>query len=157
MGNLYSNIADRNITRNWQVFIKFPCSQHYVKSIQIRSFSGPYFPVFSPNTGKYGPEKLSIWTLLTQWKLILYVIEKKEERFRLYLLLYFSLFVTIALKSNVVNFCISALLVFFKNLAVIQLSWSHFWHQFSMKVLFFFVRVQEIIYDLNFAQKRNKL
>ena len=22
-------------------------------------FSGPYFPVFSPNTGKYGPEKTS--------------------------------------------------------------------------------------------------
>ena len=21
------------------------------------AFSGPYFPVFSPNTGKYGPEK----------------------------------------------------------------------------------------------------
>ena len=30
---------------------------HFVKSVQIRSFSGPYFPVFSPNTGKYGPEK----------------------------------------------------------------------------------------------------
>ena len=32
---------------------------HCVKSVQIRSFSGPYFPisVFSPNTGKYGPEK----------------------------------------------------------------------------------------------------
>ena len=30
---------------------------HCVKSVQIRSyFSGPYFPVFSPNTGKYGPE-----------------------------------------------------------------------------------------------------
>ena len=29
-------------------------------------FSGPYFPVFSPNTGKYGPEKLRIWTLSTQ-------------------------------------------------------------------------------------------
>ena len=28
-----------------------------VKSVQIRSFSGPYFPVFSPNTGKRGPEK----------------------------------------------------------------------------------------------------
>ena len=37
-----------------------------MKSVQIRSFSGPYFPVFglntetygvSPNTGKYGPEK----------------------------------------------------------------------------------------------------
>ena len=28
-----------------------------VKSVQIRSFSGPYFPVFSPNTGKYRLEK----------------------------------------------------------------------------------------------------
>ena len=26
--------------------------------MQIRSFSGPYFPVFSPNTGKFGPEKI---------------------------------------------------------------------------------------------------
>ena len=25
-------------------------SQHCVKSVRIRSFSGPYFPVFSPNT-----------------------------------------------------------------------------------------------------------
>ena len=31
--------------------------QHrYVKSVQIRSISGPYFPVFKQNTGKYGPE-----------------------------------------------------------------------------------------------------
>ena len=40
---------------------------HCVKSAQIRSFSGPYFPaytrdteylsVFSPNKGKHGPEK----------------------------------------------------------------------------------------------------
>ena len=30
---------------------------HCVKSVQIRSFFGPYFLVFSPNTGKYGPEK----------------------------------------------------------------------------------------------------
>ena len=28
-----------------------------MKSFQIRSFSGPYFPVFNPNPGKYGPEK----------------------------------------------------------------------------------------------------
>ena len=28
-----------------------------MKSVQIRSFYGPYFTVFSPNTGKYGPEK----------------------------------------------------------------------------------------------------
>ena len=29
-------------------------------------FSGPYFPVFSPNTGKCGPGKTRIWTLFTQ-------------------------------------------------------------------------------------------
>ena len=28
-----------------------------VKSVQIRSFFCPYFPVFRLNTGKYGPEK----------------------------------------------------------------------------------------------------
>ena len=31
--------------------------KHCVESVQIRSFSGPYFPVFGLNTGKYGPEK----------------------------------------------------------------------------------------------------
>ena len=28
-----------------------------MKSVQIGVFPGPYFPVFSRNTGKYGPEK----------------------------------------------------------------------------------------------------
>ena len=28
--------------------------------------SGPYFPVFSPNTRKYGPEKIRIWTHFMQ-------------------------------------------------------------------------------------------
>ena len=27
-----------------------------------------YLSVFSPNAGKYGPQKLSIWTLFTQWQ-----------------------------------------------------------------------------------------
>ena len=31
-------------------------------------FSGPFFPVFSTNKGKYGPEKLRIWTLFTHCK-----------------------------------------------------------------------------------------
>ena len=41
-----------------------------VKSVRFRNFSGPYFPefglnnpylsLFSPNSGKYGPEKLQI-------------------------------------------------------------------------------------------------
>ena len=40
--------------------------QNCVKIAQIQSFSGPYFPIFSPNTGKYGPEKPRIWTLFAQ-------------------------------------------------------------------------------------------
>ena len=28
-----------------------------MKSVQIRSFSGPFFSVFGLNIGKYGPEK----------------------------------------------------------------------------------------------------
>ena len=39
---------------------------HCVKIVRIRSFSGPHFPAFSPNAGKYGPEKLRIQTLFTQ-------------------------------------------------------------------------------------------
>ena len=39
---------------------------HCVKSVEIRSFSSPYFPVFSPNTGKYRREKLHIGTLFAQ-------------------------------------------------------------------------------------------
>ena len=27
-----------------------------VKSVHTQSYSGPYFPVFSPNAGEYGPE-----------------------------------------------------------------------------------------------------
>ena len=37
-----------------------------MKSVRIWSFSGPYLSVFSPNAGKYGPEKLLIWTRFTQ-------------------------------------------------------------------------------------------
>ena len=48
-----------------------------MKSVRIRSYSGPYFPpfglnteryaVFSPNAGKCGLEELRIWALFTQW------------------------------------------------------------------------------------------
>ena len=48
-----------------------------VKSVRIRSFSGPCFPAFglntsissafSPNAEKYRPEKLRIWILFTQY------------------------------------------------------------------------------------------
>ena len=47
----------------WKVLIflgkvtRLSLHRQCVKSVQIRSFSGPHFPVFSPNTGKYGPEK----------------------------------------------------------------------------------------------------
>ena len=57
-----------------------------MNSVRIRSFSAPYFPafrlnteryeisVFSPNAGKYGPEKLRIPTLFTQWKNIVRIL-----------------------------------------------------------------------------------
>ena len=35
----------------------FLVNYHCVKRVQMLSFSGPYFPVFGLNTGKYGPEK----------------------------------------------------------------------------------------------------
>ena len=50
-------------------------NSHYVKRVRIWSFSGSHFPafglnrdtpflsIFSPNAGKYGPEKLQIRTL----------------------------------------------------------------------------------------------
>ena len=36
-----------------------------VKSVRIRSFSGPYFPTIGPNAAKYRPEKLLIHTLFS--------------------------------------------------------------------------------------------
>ena len=47
---------------------------HCVKSVHIQSFSSLYFPafrlfVFSPNVGKYEPEKLIIRTRFMQWLL----------------------------------------------------------------------------------------
>ena len=30
--------------------------QHFVKGVRIPGYSGPYFPAFSPNAVKYGPE-----------------------------------------------------------------------------------------------------
>ena len=35
-------------------------------------YSEFFWSVFSPNAGKYGPEKLRIWTLFTQWELLRY-------------------------------------------------------------------------------------
>ena len=40
------------LTKNL-VSSKYYCFMHYVKSVRIRSFSGPYFPAFEVNTEKY--------------------------------------------------------------------------------------------------------
>ena len=55
---------------------------HCRKSIHTQSFSVPCFPVFSPNTGKYGPEKLRIWTLFTNVSFILEVLLDSEYAFK---------------------------------------------------------------------------
>ena len=48
-------------------------NKNCVKSVSIRSYSGPHFPVFSPNEGKSGPQKLQIRRLFTQWKRYLFL------------------------------------------------------------------------------------
>ena len=56
---------------------------HCVKSVQIRRFSGPYFFIFSPNKGKYRPEKTSYLDIFQdEW------VKMSLRRFVLYLLLY---------------------------------------------------------------------
>ena len=65
------------------LFLKFLIHiSHFVKSVLIRSFSGPYFLAFVPNTGKYsaylsvfnpnvgkgGPQILLIQALFEQWQ-----------------------------------------------------------------------------------------
>ena len=51
------------LTLNWMRQCFF---QHCVVSVQIWSFFWSVFLVFSPNTGKCGPEKFCIWTFFTQ-------------------------------------------------------------------------------------------
>ena len=43
--------------------------------------SGPYFPVFSPNMGKHGPEKLRIWKLLRQFQLKFIETPHRKHRY----------------------------------------------------------------------------
>ena len=55
--------------KKWKMFIMLDA--HYVKSVRIRSYSGPYFPAFGLNTERYGVslriqfECGTIWTRLT--------------------------------------------------------------------------------------------
>ena len=66
--------------QHWSIFtaifktaINFICQIHCVKSVRIRSFSGPHFPhldlkkgIIRTLAGKYVQEKLPIRTLFTQ-------------------------------------------------------------------------------------------
>ena len=71
--------AERNWVNSKNFYCRYRVHFHCLKSVRILSFSGPYFPtfglkterygvslLFSPNAGKYGPEKLRIRTLFTQ-------------------------------------------------------------------------------------------
>ena len=40
---------DESQTSLRRIIVKYS-SVHYVKSVRIRSFTGPYFPAFRPNT-----------------------------------------------------------------------------------------------------------
>ena len=53
----------KGVFRHCQTSAQSFCIYHCVKDVRILSFSGPYFPIFSPNAGKYGPEKIRLRTL----------------------------------------------------------------------------------------------
>ena len=67
---------------NWSFYIAWKVSKYGV-------FSDPYFPVFglntkylsvfSPNTGKYGPEKIRIWTLFTQFYIKFFFLDLQKN------------------------------------------------------------------------------
>ena len=65
---MITNQLKERMIQGWLLYVinKVITELHCVKSVQIWSLSGPYFPVFSPNMGKYRPEKLCIWTLFAQ-------------------------------------------------------------------------------------------
>ena len=73
------NVAEVNENPTSLSFLLKKKKKHYVKIVQIQSFFGPHFPAFGLKTvicgvnlriqskmGKYGPEKLRIWTIFTQ-------------------------------------------------------------------------------------------
>ena len=77
------------------VQVNFPihCSFHCVKSVQIRNFSGPYFPAFGLNTERFSPysvrmrvntdqKKLRIWTLFTQCFLVRFIVSSNADNWR---------------------------------------------------------------------------
>ena len=63
----FSGIVMTNLSK------EFGCTDNDTtwKMSKYGVFSGPDFSVFSPNTGKHGPEKLRIWTLFTQCQLLI--------------------------------------------------------------------------------------
>ena len=51
--------ATYNINANLLAYLRFSLlirKQHYVKSVRIRSYSGPYFPIFGLNTDQNNSE-----------------------------------------------------------------------------------------------------
>ena len=74
-------------------FYRFCLSFHCVESVQIRSFFGPYFPVFALNTEKYRPEKNSVFAHFSHIVLISWgsLIVKIGRTLSLIFLLIFSL------------------------------------------------------------------
>ena len=75
-----TTLCGKRILLNHHSFMNFIICRylHSVKKVQIRSFFWSVFSrirteygeillsVFSPNAGKYGPEKIGIWTLFMQ-------------------------------------------------------------------------------------------
>ena len=99
--SLYFVVEDRTENLSYYLYI---CEKHCVKSVRIRSYSCPYFPVFGLNTERYGvslrilyqcgkmrtritsntdtfhavKEITWIWILKLNWKRLAFVIIKSD-------------------------------------------------------------------------------
>ena len=72
-----SDAVLENFQKSWGS--KFPHLRRFPVSLKLKALSysaqnrESFWSVFSPNTGKYRPEKLRIWTLFAQW--LFYIVE----------------------------------------------------------------------------------
>ena len=80
-----------------------------MKSVCIRSFSGQYLSVFSPNAGKDGPEKFRIRTLFTQCKVFLKALPFKSIFGRITMITVSDGHVTIRYPDFRTKYCFSLL------------------------------------------------
>ena len=83
LNKLLYNTAVGYTRYNWTLHEKCPNTEFFLIRIFPHSDSirgdTEYLSIFSMNVGKYGPQKIRIWTLFMQWEIILLPVIKKLQ------------------------------------------------------------------------------